>query len=294
MGDILDFMAWSAASDASQAAKEAKEAVCDAENRTRTREQNNKRQATIKSLNKMLQDLFYGREIEYYQIKDILKIVDEKYPYKSVLPIGNEDDKFPFISLILGGGTLAYATYILFHNSLSFDLFNIALLVFGTIALGIFVLLFKRWDWWVANKNRLQKERLDNIQKMYEGPMRRLANELSMLSRYGIVRKYNIDSYVSHTYKLLYDQSPLKAKNALMKLYNLVMEFSDGYKLTDKDMSVTNIFLEYPEIKKLNVQGLLFQQQALELYEEILKAEKQQQTSEFLSSLILPLNFDKE
>ena len=72
MGDILDIMAWSASEDAASAARSAEDAANASREETSKliKLQKKKEDAlTIRRLNKMLQDIFYDREIEFYNLK---------------------------------------------------------------------------------------------------------------------------------------------------------------------------------------------------------------------------------
>ena len=64
-----------------------------------------------------------------------------------------------------------------------------------------------------------------------------------------------------------------RAKESLLELYYLLFDLTEGYRFSgEQERVITNIFLEYPEMKKLDKQELLFQQPALEMYEKFLNS----------------------
>ena len=257
---LMDIMAWSAAEEAASAARSAQDAVDRARESAEGQEFSRIKNSRRESINKMLQDIFYDREVDYYKVADVANILNS-YPYQKVLPIQHTDDGFPYISFFIS----------ILIGFFTFDSFNYVILSVFILFFVAFSILFKDWFWWKINKKRLQAERLKNIEKLYDAPMRHLASEFSMLSRYGILRKYNVDSSVLQTYKILLSQDKTKAKESLLKLYYLLFDLDDGYRFTmAQEKVLTNIFLEYPEIKNLYKQNLLFQQEALNLYEKYL------------------------
>ena len=256
---FIDIMAWSAAEDAASAARSAQDAADRARESAEELEYSRIKHNRKETVNKMLQDMFYNREVDYYKVADVKNILNS-YPYRTVLPLDySSNDRFPYISFALS----------ILSGFITYDSFNYVILSLFILIFLSFSLLFKQWLWWKINKKRVQAERLENIEKMYDATMRRLAHEYPMLSKYGILKKYNIDSSVLQTYKILLSQDKAVAKKSLLKLYYLLLDLDEGYRFsTEYEKVLTTIFLEYPEIQNLDKQNLLFQQAALNLYEK--------------------------
>lgn len=266
---LVDFLAWSAAEDASSAARSAEEAINSAREEADRQERVRVSQARHETINKMLQDLFYDREVDYYKISNIKNSLGDGYGAQPLFPINYGEHGFPYKSLIIGSVLAYFSANSLINVELHHHESHIFLYIITTIFLLVAFVGLKRWYWYRTNIERLREERMVKVKNLYEKPMSDLAKEFSMLTRSGIVRKYRIDSQVLETYKALRDQDETKARAALLQLYYLLFNLDEGDKFSsDEEARLTNIFLEESIYKDWDNKGILFSKEALDIYKE--------------------------
>jgi len=261
----IELMAWSAASDAESAARDAEYAVNQARESAESLEYDRIARERNQTMNKILQDIFYEREVDFFKISEIKKNIKGYYS-SSLFPIYNNYE-LPYIALII-----SIALFFMLFKSFNIDDYS-KMALFMIVSNAIFFILkikqTKNWFWWKRNKKRLQEERLQKIDDLYRVPMRNLAKEFYMLSRSGIVRKYRIDWTIEETYNILKNENKTQAKKALLKLYYLLFDLSDDYKFSSPaEQKITTIFLKREEIRKLDAKNLLFSKEALDIYDE--------------------------
>lgn len=266
MGDILDFMAWSAAEDAASASRNAEEAAHNARIKTerlidiQTKKENDTK---VQSLNKMLQDLFYGREVEYYNLKDIRGFVNRKdsqfnkhqFPQKTSFP------RFPVKSSIF----LAVSSYLAILNYNLF--FTFVMIVVALFSLLVTLADIKQWNYWKKNKNAYEEQRLKNIKNTYEKVVASLKEDYPMLSLYGMMRKQVIDMDIKDTYEVLKALDRQKAEEALIEFYNLILEINVTNEVHKR--KIVKMFYEQSEdVRKLAKNFMLFTYESLAMYND--------------------------
>ena len=264
---FTEIMAWSAASNAESAARDAEYAANQARESAEDLEYSRVLRERSQTMNKILQDIFYGREVDFFKISEIKKNIKGYNSNRSLFRINN-NYSFPYIALFF-----SIALSFMLFKSFNIDDYS-KMSIFIIISNIIFFLLkirqTKDWIWWKKNKKRLEEERLQKIDNLYRVPMRNLAKEFYMLSRTGIVRKYRIDKTVEETYTILKNENKTQAKKALLKLYYLLFEFSDdNFKFnSDAEQQLTNIFIKDEEIRTLDTKNMLFLKEALDIFDE--------------------------
>lgn len=274
MSSGIDFLTWMAASDASDAARDAADKAEEAREETarliRLQEETihtNK----IESLNKMLQDLFYDREVDYYKISSLKNIVHKYSYYNSIVTFSKKSliNKIPIIPTILLLILLVY----FFKNNVSV-LVSVIILCIGVWSLIIIVKYIRKAIYYSQHKDRFEQERKESIVNLYMLPMNILAREYRMLNETGIVVKYQIDRLVLETFLKLKKVDTEKAKKALLKLYYLLMNLDSNFSKYEESV-IVNIFLERPEFKELIQNNRLFCHESLEIYKVALANPKQ-------------------
>jgi len=262
MGDIIDFMAWSAAEDAASAARSAENAALESTNQTTKlldSQLANSKKVKKKQLNKMLQDIFYEREVEYYLISDIREYInsgDKRMNHYS-FPEKKDVPQFPIKSSIFFIG-LIYLSFL-----------------FGNTIIKIIVSLFavfysysdiKNWFYWKRNKKKIELNRLNKIKKTYQTVVQSLVKDYPFLSYYGIMRKFEIDKNIRDTYEVLKSKDFVKANDAILQLYTMVLDIKNS------DKSMLKMLQEQSEeIIKLDHENKLFSIEAYKKYKEIEK-----------------------
>ncbi len=262
MGDIVDLMAWSAASNAEDAARDAESAARDAEIATQNLiniQNKQKADSKIEILNRCYQDIYYKREIEAYNLKIIREFVNAnnkqlnyyKFPAKTYFP------SFPWKALFFIA-LFSYLTYI--------DFFP----VFSMIAIFITLLIswsdFSDWNYWRKESNReeYEKNRLKTIEKTYAHVVKNLIQDYPGLSIYGWIAKYTVDMNIKHTYEYFKKENSIVAEASLIRFYELALDISIR---EENRKSTLKMFYEQPdEILNLAKSNRLFCVESLEYY----------------------------
>jgi len=265
MGSGMDLLTWMAASDAESAARDAESAANEAREeseRLANLHQSNIRKQNIEDLNKVFQDLFYEREVDYYKVDNLKEFIGNSIGYRSVYPKPYHHYEFPYFFIIIFG----ISSYLAFPNVITqnFNGFTIFVSVVSLLSFLAIVKIHKNWFDWQNNKERIFENRQNNINNEYFDIMTSLKSEFNILSDRGIRVKYIIDKYIDNIYNILEKENPQKAKESLLKLYHLLLIDWD---ITEEDEKIiTNIFLNRPGIKELINKNRLFTSESIEIY----------------------------
>lgn len=263
MADIVDLFTWAAAEDAKSAARDAEHAANEAKEKAQELielHQSNEYAKTVWLLNKMLQDLFYDKEVAYYNLARLKTFVHSqnsdmncvKHDYRTSLP------PFPAVSLILG--TFFGVWGFNMHGFWSYPFW-----IMGVYSFWKFLAQLKEWNSLKKGLPSYLEEQQKKIDLMYY-KVKVLKNLYPMLSLYGISTKSQIDSYIQTTYEALLRVDDAKAKRSLRTLYGLLMDIE----VDPNDEKIVFMMYDHSKGLKRLVDGRgVFCKEALGYYNQI-------------------------
>ena len=266
MGSGMDLLTWMAASDAESAERDAESAANEAREeseRLANLHQSNIRKQNIEDLNKVFQDLFYEREVDYYKVDNLKEFIGNSIGYRSVYPKPYHHYEFPYFFVII----FSISSYLAFPNVITqnFNGFTIFVSIVSFLSFLAIGKIHKNWFDWQNNKERIFENRQNNINNEYFDIMTSLASEFSMLSDRGIRVKYTIDKHLQNIYKILKEEDEIKVEKALLKLYYLIFNIDEKFNSSEEKI-LTKIFLDRLGIKELINKNRLFTSESIEIY----------------------------
>jgi|GEM_PF-5846602 len=224
---LTNLLAWSAANDAADAANEAasasREAASEA-SRLADIHENNLDQARRNSINKMLQDLFYNREPELFNLNELKRYVQSSFDvyYKKIgipLEYRYHDSAFPPTIIAIIVGVLTYVS-----RPSWFKIAFLGITLYAGYVAWNRISSKSKWD---SGAKERERKRQEKIHTQYYDDMKYVSNLFPMLSYSGIVRKYFIDEVISDTYKVLLNKDESLANLAKIELYMLLLALDD-------------------------------------------------------------------
>ncbi len=268
MGSGMDLLTWMAASDAESAARDAESAANEAREeseRLADLHQSNIKKQNIEDLNKVFQDLFYEREVDYYKVDNLKEFIANSIGCRSVYPKPYHHYEFPYFFVII----FAISSYLAFPNIIThnFNGFTIFISIVSFLSFLAIVKIHKNWFDWKNNKERIFENRQNNINNEYVDIIRPLKSEFHMLSDRGIRVKYIIDKYLQNIYKILKQENAIKAEKSLLKLYYLIFNIDEKFNSSEEKI-LTRIFLKREGIRELISKNRLFTAESIEIYKQ--------------------------
>lgn len=263
MADIFDLFTWAAAEDAKSAAIDAERAANEAKEKAQElidRHDDDERAKTIWLINKMLQDIFYGKEVAYYNLARLKTFVHSentdmnhfKYSYSNPAP------PWPAFELLLVIFFGVWGFYL--HGFWSYLSWAI-----GAYSLWKFLIGLKEWNYWKKKLPSYIESKQKEIDEM-RYRVKILNNLYPMLSLYGISTKAQIDGLIKDTYEALRKKDEYKAKRSLRTLYALLMDME----VADNDEKITLMMYEHSEgLKKMINYRWVFCQEALAYHKQL-------------------------
>ena len=220
----------------------------------------------VESLNKMFQDIFYDREVDYFKVDTLKRWIEGKQNYRFTEQKPSYSYNFPLFWIFMFG----ISTFLFYPHFLVNDIDGVQMFLAGFAVLSAFMIIKKHYDAleWYLNKEYLLKLHNQKMLKIYEEPMKVLKSEFSMLNFSGLYKKCIIDEYLQKSYNILSKKDNQKAKEALLEIYyiffNLDSEFSKK-----EEWEIVEIFLDRDELKELIRNNKLFTKESLEVYENL-------------------------